>query len=548
MRPLAATVAVLALLGSSAAWAQMITGTDAADRLSGTASSDAIYGQAGNDALRGLGGNDLLVGGDGRDVLDGGAGNDRIAAHNDAAIDSLSCGAGRDLANAELQDLVATDCEVVARQLSRDPYRIPDGQHQTQVEPDSFSWGRTVVVTFQSGRIASGGAANIGWATTRDAGRTWRSGFLPQLTLFSTPAGTMDIASDPVVAYDALHGTWLIATLGRTPDAFELNVSRSVDGLRWSAPVLVERETDSGLDKEWIVCDNWSSSRFRGHCYVSYLDSATDRIVTKTSTDGGLTWTGPTASPATPEDAIVNGAQPIVRPDGTLVVLYAVFAGEVLLADQIAAIRSTDGGATFGDPIRVSSLLYEDPGGLRAPPLPSVDVDRGGRVYVAWSDCRFRDDCVPNDIVYATSGNGVVWSETKRVPIERRTADIDHFVPGIAVQPSTSGNRARIAVAYHSVPHSCSFASYCGSGVGVGLIESRNGGKTWGKPDRLNAISMDLLWLPDTSLGRMLADYISVSWSGGKAIAVFALADEPPFPGEFRQAIFAASAATAARR
>ncbi len=540
MRLVAATVAVLALAGQGTGRAQTINGTDGPDRLSGTGSADAIYGRAGDDALRGVGGNDLLVGGDGRDVLAGGDGTDRLAVQTDGAVDSVSCGAGRDLVNAELADVVAADCEVVARQLSRDPYRTEDGQHETQVEPDSFSVGRTVVVSFQSGRFAGGGAANIGWATSRDAGRTWRSGFLPGLTLFSTPAGLMDIASDPAVAYDAFHGTWLIATLGRTPDAFELNVSRSPDGLRWSGPALVERDTTSGLDKEWIVCDNWRTSRFRGHCYVSYLDSNTDQIVTKTSIDGGLTWTGPTASPATPEEAIVNGAQPIVRPDGTLVVVYSVFAGELVLSDQIAAIRSTDGGATFGTPTRVSGLFYEDPGGLRAPPLASVDVDRAGRIYVAWSDCRFRSDCVPNDIVYATSGDGLTWSETKRVPIEGRTRDIDHFVPGIAVEPSTSGARARIAVAYHSVPHTCNFAFHCGSGVGVGVIASPDGGRTWERAERLNAVSMDILWMPNTSLGRMLADYISVSWAGGRPIPVFALASEPPGEGEFRQAIFAA--------
>src|SRR5919198_1631710 len=37
-------------------------------------------------------------------------------------------------------------------QISQDPYTNPDSQHQTQVEPDVFSFGSTIVAVFQSGR------------------------------------------------------------------------------------------------------------------------------------------------------------------------------------------------------------------------------------------------------------------------------------------------------------------------------------------------------------------------------------------------------------
>ena len=50
---------------------------------------------------------------------------------------------------------------------------------------------------------------------------------------------------------------------------------------------------------------------------------------------------------------------------------------------------------------------------------------------------------------------------------------------------------------------------------------------------------MPLAWLPDTTLGRMLADYIGVSWSRGRPLVVYALAS-PPKQDEFRQAIYAA--------
>ena len=50
---------------------------------------------------------------------------------------------------------------------------------------------------------------------------------------------------------------------------------------------------------------------------------------------------------------------------------------------------------------------------------------------------------------------------------------------------------------------------------------------------------MPLAWLPQTTLGRMLADYIGVTWSNGRPLVVYALAS-PPSRGKLRQAIYAA--------
>src|SRR5436853_6812932 len=80
--------------------------------------------------------------------------------------------------------------------------------HQTEVEPDTFSNGSTIVAAFQVGRFYDGGSSNIGWATSTDSGSTWTSGFLPRTTTFASPAGTYDRISDPSVAYDAKDGVW----------------------------------------------------------------------------------------------------------------------------------------------------------------------------------------------------------------------------------------------------------------------------------------------------------------------------------------------------
>jgi hypothetical protein len=536
-RPLVGGLAVCLLLGATAASARTIRGTEGADNLVGTAQSDIISGRGGNDVIDGRGGADLIAANAGRDDVRGGDGDDRVVVHYDSGPDRVACGRGRDVVTADLTDTVAADCEVLSRMLSRDPYLAFEGQHETQVEPDSFGWGSTIVVGFQSGRLTSGGATNIGWATSTNAGTTWQTGFLGGTTYAADPAGTLDAISDPVVAYDAVHGMWLIATLGRSSSDNEILISRSRTGVAWSAPVVAARTEGrgEGLDKEWLTCDNGRASRFRGRCYLSYLDLETRALVTSSSGDGGLSWSAPvTTAPRTP-GAITNGAQPVVRPDGSLLVLYSVFQSNQADGDRIASARSTDGGATFEPPALVSLMHFEDPGAVRAPPLASAEVDASGTVYVAWADCSFRDDCLANDIVLASSPDGVSWRAPVRVPIDDAFSHIDHFVPGLGVD---AGGRGALAVAYHTIPEGCSLA-FCTGGVHVGVIRSADGGRTWGTAQRLSVSPMPLGWMADTTIGRMLADYISTSWVGGKPVPVFSLASQPAAEGTFRQAIFA---------
>ena len=324
-------------LGVDAAGPATIRGTLGPDRLVGTAGADRIFGRAGADTIEGRGGADLLDGGLGRDLLVGGPGDDFIGAEYDGARDTVRCGAGRDVVVAELADAVGSSCETVSRQLSRDPFADVRGQHQTEVEPDSFAVGSTIVTTFQAGRMVDGGASGIGFATSRDAGLHWRSGFLPSLTTESRPPGDAPSASDSVVAYDAQHGYWLVATVAESEVRVRTLVSRSRDGIAWSAPVVAAGDPAEDDDKEWIACDNGLTSPFRGRCYLSYLDARSAQIRTRISTDGGLRWSAPAVTAPGTDLGFVNGAQPVVQPNGTLVVVYDLAAGGAHYADPVAA-------------------------------------------------------------------------------------------------------------------------------------------------------------------------------------------------------------------
>ena len=46
-------------------------------------------------------------------------------------------------------------------QISSDPYTNTTSQHRTEVEPDTFASGKTIVSAFQVGRFFDGGSSNI---------------------------------------------------------------------------------------------------------------------------------------------------------------------------------------------------------------------------------------------------------------------------------------------------------------------------------------------------------------------------------------------------
>jgi hypothetical protein len=408
---------------------------------------------------------------------------------------------------------------VALTRVSTDPYTNAASQHRTEVEPDTFSFGSTIVSAFQVGRVFGGGAANIGWARSDNGGATWTNGFLPGTTTLASPAGPFSAISDPAVAFDARHGVWLISSLGiRSNGTNQVVTSRSTNGgLTWSNPVATS--TTGNPDKNWIACDNTASSPFYGRCYTEWDNTADgNRIKMQTSSDGGLSW-----RPArnTGDNATGLGGQPVVRPNGTVLVPM-----DNANQSQIRSFRSVDGGASWRATVLVSSVSrHTVAGGLRTSPLPSAEMDAAGTAYVVWQDCRFRSGCAANDIVLSKSTSETTWGAVTRVPIDATSSTVDHFIPGIGVDRSSSGASARIGLTYYYYPNRACSATTCQ--LNVGFISSTNGGTSWSGATNVTG-PMSLSWLANTSQGRMVGDYISTSVpAGGRAWPTIAVASAP---------------------
>src|SRR5580693_7260258 len=109
--------------------------------------------------------------------------------------------------------VIPANAQFTLVKISSDTLHNSDSVHKTEVEPDFFSWGNTIVGTFHVARVPGpgGGSGDVGWSTSTDGGNPWKYGVLagPKADLQD---GSYRWAADPSVAYDAKPQQWLIST------------------------------------------------------------------------------------------------------------------------------------------------------------------------------------------------------------------------------------------------------------------------------------------------------------------------------------------------
>jgi hypothetical protein len=275
-------------------------------------------------------------------------------------------------------------------------------QNETAIAQNPLN-PRQMVAGFNDYRRGDG---TCGTAYSGNGGSSWTDSTMPNGFTLGTNFGGVarqywQAGGDPSVAWDSRGNAYFSCQVfmrgpGTTnnPDlSSAVYVFRSTGdaGASWNftgRPAVETFNTNPAVltDKPYMTIDNNPNSPFRDRIYVTWTQFAADGsayIYAVHSDDYGQTFSSPvvasTTSPslctstggaATPQGTCNSNqfSDPFTSPDGTLYVAFANFNNTVTGLDnrnQVLLTKSTDGGLTFGAPVKVSDY-YELPDCLAA--------------------------------------------------------------------------------------------------------------------------------------------------------------------------------------
>jgi hypothetical protein len=258
----------------------------------------------------------------------------------------------------------------------------------------------------------------------------------------------------------------------------------------------------------------------------------------------------PTANAAAPSVGRTGGigGVPLVQPPPPGAAPGTV-CGRVVVPIQVSGVSwfsSSDCGENWSATTQIlpnMTATHTVAQNIRTSLLPTSAIDGSGSIYVVWQTRSFRVGTVastPNDIAMSVmpaptdAQPNAPFGAPARIPIEADNTNAntnDHFIPGIAADPNTSGGAAHLGLFYYNYPvAACSYldpetpANQCE--IRVGFVSSTDGGATWSDPTYL--ASMGLPDLVRSSQGLMVGDYstadvIPAGPNAGNAISVFAV-------------------------
>jgi hypothetical protein len=427
------------------------------------------------------------------------------------------------------------------QQVSQDTLpAAPSIEPDTEVEPAVAidpNNAATITAAFQVGRDGNnGGAQDGGFATSRDGGQTWTSGFLQGLTTVN--GGPFQHASDFVSAFGPDGSDYVQSIPFDLTDARSaVAVQRSTNhGLTFGPPSLVVDDNSLQIfnDKNWIVADTNKGSPFFGRLYTVW-----SRFITKgtapnsvsnspgavsVSNNDGKTWSPFVFATATSADT--EGLIPLVHKDGAVTIVYDQFVPSKQ-ADFEVAQTSHDGGTTWSKPVTVGEFEGAGVPGMRTGGLPAAAIDPAtGNMYVVWQDTRFNAAGL-NDIVLSESTDGgSTWSSPRVV--DPAVAGADRFTPAVAA------NNGNVYISYRTRG-----ASGTAPDVSENLVVSTDGGQTFGPeqtvgpPTVLQFAAVSIEGGPTVAF---LGDYMGLAATSRTAQLLWCVASQPPVSGaQFHQ-------------
>jgi hypothetical protein len=459
------------------------------------------------------------------------------------------------------------------------------------------------VVVSQNDSKLSGNRTGVDFSL--DGGRHFGDSVLPtgRVVIDAAPGGewSFDAFSDPVHAFDS-RGNLYYAAVGfdAFQDAFAgVFVWKSNSCLKGSAmhtpgsggcgpidpplsataiPVRTNFDDDTlSDDKEFIAADYFTGSPFRDNVYLTWTifdfscgagaDYCESPIFFSRSTDGGVTWSDPLEISGSNPDICDFGnlfdptkdqhacnfsqaSYPLVGPDGTIYVAFnnANTSAEAAVIDGVGQqliVKSTDGGLTWTQPVKIGDDFNTQPfsipghelpngcpdfrpclppNGYRADGdhFPSLGIANGsGKLAAFWSDFRNGGPCavdtslgvpVPvepcanhnNDVFVSISNDGgATWGPTRLVTPGGEEAQWQPW--------GDVGENGKLYVAYYDRKYGTCEQTGCND---ITLASSENG-TSW-QHKRITTGSMPNLTCENNfAQCGFLGDYMGTRWWKG---------------------------------
>jgi hypothetical protein len=251
-----------------------------------------------------------------------------------------------------------------------------------------------------------------------------------------------------------------------------------------------------------------TSGAHAGNLYIGWTQftlAASDLMFSR-STDGGITWSNPiklSTVPGLPRDdnGALEGFHGVVGPDGAL---YTIWDAR----DGIMMAVSHDGGASFSKDrliIPAGPGYFGITGVSRSNGFPQIGMDmksgkHGGNLYVAWSDYSNGDVDV---FISSSHDYGKTWSAPVRVNTDPIHNGKDQFFQWMAVDPQSG---AVNLIFYDRLTDN--------EQTTVTLARSTDGGKTF----------QNYTWDPEgfNAEGDFLGDYLAITAFGNKVFGAWA--------------------------
>ena len=404
-----------------------------------------------------------------------------------------------------------------------DPSNAITGANDEIEEPDCTpATDGSSSCPFASGVDLSG----VYWTT--DGGSSWSQQILHWY-------GKIGLTSDgdPVVAfgpqpngnggfsYDSGARAYFGSLAGNpaVPSQELLAVDTSDDkGGTWNGPV-VATTRDNPVDfndKISLWVDNNPASPYFGNVYVGWtlfqgvgMTNWPEPIMVSRSTDGGATFSKPVKiTPAYNNNSVGGRQGSQIRTDSKGNVYVFWESGTSSHQDYQQFAVSTNGGASFGRPRNialVNDLPYPSfPGAsFRINSFPSVDVGPSDALYATWADSTAGHAVVK---LAKSTDYGRTWSTSTVADVTGRSA----FYPAVAAAAN-----GKVFIGFNAIDD-----KPVGTAPGAGVVSydayyvlSTNGGGSWSSPVKISAAPSD----PDASSANNLAVQFIGDYNGAAA-------------------------------